>query len=93
MLASRPANVFTARWVNVMQLDQIKQALLESYRSYGGINHLDGVNLPSQESVNQLVPELSGSGKPLHVIGGALLAAELDAERAIREGTMLAARL
>ncbi|HEU4530994.1 MAG TPA: FAD-dependent oxidoreductase, partial [Steroidobacteraceae bacterium] len=46
-----------------------------------------------QESVNQLVPELSGSGKPLHVIGGALLAAELDAERAIREGTMLAARL
>jgi 2,4-dienoyl-CoA reductase (NADPH2) len=46
-----------------------------------------------QESVNQLVAELSGSGKPLHVIGGALLAAELDAERAIREGTMLAARL
>src|SRR5688572_23656431 len=54
MLASRRANLFTARWVNVMQLDEIKQALLESYRSYGGINHLDGVNLPSQESVNQL---------------------------------------
>jgi 2,4-dienoyl-CoA reductase (NADPH2) len=46
-----------------------------------------------QESVNQLVPELSGNGKSPHVIGGALLAAELDAERAIREGTMLAARL
>ncbi len=37
-----------------MHLDAIKQALLASYRSHGGINHLDGVNLPSQESVNQL---------------------------------------
>jgi 2,4-dienoyl-CoA reductase (NADPH2) len=46
-----------------------------------------------QESVNQLGQELAGSGKPVHVIGGALLAAELDAERAIREGTMLAASL
>jgi serine O-acetyltransferase len=39
---------------SVMDLEQIKQALLASYRSHGGINHLDGVNLPSQESVNQL---------------------------------------
>src|SRR5882672_5417521 len=37
-----------------MHLDDIKQALLASYRSDGGINHLDGVNLPSQGSVNQL---------------------------------------
>lgn len=37
-----------------MHLDEIKRALLESYRSDGGINHLDGSNLPSQESVNQL---------------------------------------
>ena len=40
-----------------MQLDAIKQALLESYRSHGGINHLDGVNLPSQGSVNQLAAD------------------------------------
>jgi 2,4-dienoyl-CoA reductase (NADPH2) len=46
-----------------------------------------------QESVNQLATELNGCGKPVHVIGGALLAAELDAERAIREGTTLAARI
>jgi len=46
-----------------------------------------------QESVNHLATELAGSGKPVHVIGGALLAAELDAERAIREGTQLAARI
>jgi serine O-acetyltransferase len=37
-----------------MHLDEIKQALLDSYRSHGGINHLDGVNLPSQQSVSQL---------------------------------------
>ncbi len=46
-----------------------------------------------QESVNELATALASSGKPVHVIGGALLAAELDAERAIREGTMLAARI
>jgi 2,4-dienoyl-CoA reductase (NADPH2) len=46
-----------------------------------------------QESGNGLAPELSATGRPVHVIGGALLAAELDAERAIREGVTLAARL
>jgi serine O-acetyltransferase len=49
--------LFTARWRAVMNLDQIKQALLESYRNDGGINHLDGSNLPSQESVNQLAAD------------------------------------
>jgi 2,4-dienoyl-CoA reductase (NADPH2) len=46
-----------------------------------------------QESVSSLATELGGGGRPVHVIGGALLAAELDAERAIREGTELAARI
>jgi 2,4-dienoyl-CoA reductase (NADPH2) len=46
-----------------------------------------------QEPVNGLAAELAGHGRPVHVIGGALLAAELDAERAIREGTELAARI
>ena len=46
-----------------------------------------------QESVNGLVSELSRTGRPVHVIGGALLANELDAERAIREGVTLAASL
>lgn len=40
-----------------MHLDDIKQALLASYRSHGGINHLDGVNLPSQQSVNELAAD------------------------------------
>ncbi len=37
-----------------MTLDQIKQALLASYEADGGINHLDGTNLPDQESVSRL---------------------------------------
>lgn len=37
-----------------MKLDEIKAALLTSYETDGGINHLDGVNLPSQESVNEI---------------------------------------
>ncbi len=46
-----------------------------------------------QESVNGLVAELAGTGRPVHLIGGALLAAELDAERAIRDGVTLGAQL
>ena len=33
---------------------EIKSALLASYDLDGGINHLDGVNLPSQESIKEL---------------------------------------
>jgi len=40
-----------------MNLDEIKQALLDSYDRDGGINHLDGVNLPAQASVNRLAEE------------------------------------
>jgi 2,4-dienoyl-CoA reductase (NADPH2) len=46
-----------------------------------------------QESENALAEELRQQGRPVHVIGGALRAAEIDAERAIREGTVLAAAL
>jgi serine O-acetyltransferase len=37
-----------------MKSDAIKKALLESYARDGGINHLDGVNLPSQDSVIEI---------------------------------------
>ncbi len=36
----------------------IKKALLESYAQAGGINHLDGANLPSQDRVNELARDL-----------------------------------
>jgi serine O-acetyltransferase len=40
-----------------MNLESIKAALLASYDTDGGINHLDGVNLPSQGSVNEIARE------------------------------------
>jgi serine O-acetyltransferase len=41
-----------------MSLDLIKQALLASYERFGGINHLDGANLPSEQSVDRLASDL-----------------------------------
>src|SRR5699024_690548 len=46
-----------------------------------------------RESVRDLVADLEARGARLHVIGGADVAAELDAKRAIRQGVELAARL
>ncbi|RZI44747.1 NADPH-dependent 2,4-dienoyl-CoA reductase [Herbaspirillum sp. HC18] len=47
-----------------------------------------------QESLKELMPAEQGTAGPrFHLIGGAALAAELDAKRAIREGAELAARL
>ena len=41
-----------------MSPEEIQRALLASYESQGGINHIDGKNLPSDESVNWLAAEL-----------------------------------
>ncbi|WP_363796296.1 NADPH-dependent 2,4-dienoyl-CoA reductase [Lysobacter firmicutimachus] len=46
-----------------------------------------------QEPFKPLAAELADSGRPVHVIGGADVAAELDAKRAIAQGSRLAARL
>ncbi len=46
-----------------------------------------------QESVRGLADELAGRGIPHHVIGGADVAAELDAKRAIKQGTEVAAAI
>ena len=46
-----------------------------------------------QRSVRDLVEQLQRNGIEPHVIGGADVAAEIDAKRAIRQGTELAARL
>jgi serine O-acetyltransferase len=40
-----------------MKHEEITKALLASYEAHGGINHLDGVNLPAQEAVNELARE------------------------------------
>ncbi|MGA8124381.1 MAG: FAD-dependent oxidoreductase, partial [Mycobacterium sp.] len=46
-----------------------------------------------QEPVRDLEDDLRRNGIDPHIIGGAAFAAELDAKRAIRQGTELAARL
>jgi 2,4-dienoyl-CoA reductase (NADPH2) len=46
-----------------------------------------------QESETSLAAELNEVGKIVHVIGGADLASELDAKRAIDQGTRLATRI
>ena len=46
-----------------------------------------------QDPVRDLEDGLQARGATPHVIGGAAIAAELDAKRAIRQGTELAARI
>ncbi len=46
-----------------------------------------------QEPLRELAAPLRAAGVAVHLIGGAQEAAELDAKRAIDEGTRLAARL
>ena len=51
----------------------------------------DVVICAGQESVRGLYDELEAAGRTVHLIGGADLAAELDAKRAIEQGLRLAA--
>ena len=46
-----------------------------------------------QESVRDLADPVTAAGVPVHVVGGADVAAELDAKRAIKQATELAAAL
>ena len=64
----------------------------------GGVPRLLAVDnviiCAGQDSLTELMPPSGEQGGPrFHAIGGAALAAELDAKRAIREGAELAARL
>ncbi len=53
-----------------------------------GVDHV--IICAGQESQNALYNQLRALGQPVHIIGGARKAAELDAETAIREGLELA---
>jgi 2,4-dienoyl-CoA reductase (NADPH2) len=46
-----------------------------------------------QEPLRELLEPLRAAGKPVHLIGGADVAAELDAKRAIAQGSRLASAL
>ena len=65
-----------------------------AHRTGGRVLDVDNVIIcAGQVSVRGLEETLRSNGIEPHVIGGAAVAAELDAERAIRQGTELAARL
>ncbi len=65
-----------------------------SQRSDARVLEVDNVIIcAGQESVRDLEEGLRRNGIEPHVIGGADVAAEIDAKRAIRQGTELAARL
>jgi 2,4-dienoyl-CoA reductase (NADPH2) len=53
----------------------------------------DVVICAGQESRRDLFEELQAAGLPVHLVGGADVAAELDAKRAIDQATRLAATL
>jgi 2,4-dienoyl-CoA reductase (NADPH2) len=79
-----------------VQYDRIDDAGL--HITVGGVSKLlevDNVVIcAGQESLAELMPsDETKAGPRFHKIGGAALAAELDAKRAIREGAELAARL
>ena len=40
------------------KLAQIVDGLVDSFHKYGGINHLDGANLPSREAVVEITRDL-----------------------------------
>ncbi len=73
------------------------QGLFVTYgekRQDGQLIECDTVVLcAGQEPLRELLAPLQALGKPVHLIGGADEAAELDAKRAIDQGTRLAARL
>src|SRR5690606_34881263 len=54
----RQSDLSPFEWATCMSFDDTLQALLRSYETAGGINHLDGSNLPSEASVNQLAGDV-----------------------------------
>jgi len=66
----------------------------EGGQSWDEVVTLDNVVVCAGQEPNRcLVEPLRAAGLLVHVIGGADVAAELDAKRAIDQGTRLAARL
>ena len=63
---------------------ELTQTLLESYRRHGGINHLDGVNLPSKGAVVEIVRDLLGLLLPGFFDEKLIHSSELQAETALR---------
>ena len=99
----------TTGWIHraTLQLHQVQMFAGVEYQSIDqrGLNYLDGhgkyqvhpcdsvVICAGQVSETSLLADLKQSGLPVHLIGGARIAGELDAKRAILEGFELACGL
>ena len=98
----------TSGWVHRTELKRAGVKMLNSveYKSYseaGLLVAIDGkeqllevdnvVVCAGQLSNNSLAKELEDKGQKVQIIGGASVAAELDAKRAIRQGAELAAKI
>jgi serine O-acetyltransferase len=71
------------RRVNV-PITELTDALLVSYRRHGGINHLDGVNLPSKGAIVDITGALLRLLFPGFFDGTVVHSSELKAETALR---------
>jgi len=72
----------TARTVNY-PITELTHALLASYRRHGGINHLDGVNLPSRATVVDITQDLLRLIFPGFFDDRVVHSSELQAETAL----------
>ncbi|MCL1079627.1 NADPH-dependent 2,4-dienoyl-CoA reductase [Parashewanella spongiae] len=91
-LVIKQHKVITKSGVNYVKVDD--DGLHISINDRPEVLNVDHIVLcAGQESNKKIIPELEDCGKPIHVIGGADLAAELDAKRAIRQGAELAASI
>lgn len=64
-------------------ITELTQSLLASYRRHGGINHLDGVNLPSREAVVAITQDLLRLIFPGFFDDHVVHSSELQAETAL----------
>lgn len=71
--------------------DQGIHILLNDQPTVLGVDHV--IVCSGQESYTAMYDELLQAGKPVHLIGGAKQAGELDAKRAIRQGAELAMKI
>jgi serine O-acetyltransferase len=73
----------TRRAVNY-PITELTQTLLASYRRHGGINHLDGANLPSKAAVAEITQDLLRLVFPGFFDDHVAHSSELQAETALR---------
>jgi len=83
------------KFINEVSYDKIDDKGLHYIQNgESKVLEVDNVVLcAGQNSLNELEQDLKNLGKNVHVIGGAFIAAELDAKRAIDQGCRLAAKL